>query len=478
MGINLKGFATGFAKTLATRIEDEREKEEKILSNRFNLAASNRLTRQKEASELRKVYETRVKNFSSVYPMATEQQIAAAISTETNYDTLMKAHEEGFSDDEKANILSNYVKVGEMPEKFTTAMDLVEQRVQPQVGEVKPAEGQTNKLLGFIDVSPSERKRQMYAEQYGVGADELDAYAEGAAPVSDLGSMGSVSSGFLKKKKTIEGRLQEAGMSYADAVSEYGKDSEQALSAKNTYDGLRTIKDTLDPDKANWASTVGALKMTMLNGETPEIRAAAEKEYNRVLAIEAKGKKEDSKIPTLSILARLFSSTASRALNEKFGSEQSKDLIIETLPDGSGTYKYIGQDSAKRKKVNDYARSVIEKMAQPYLDKNGVPINTDVATALRSMLIPFDDQGRPIFTPMPSADPNTDGQEKPKVVLPPATGKAAPAAQEAPQEKKVTMDQIRQMADKRAANRNNTLPTDVATIMEDMKKNGYAIIGE
>ena len=208
MGINLKGFATGFAKTLATRIEDEREKEEKILSNRFNLAASNRLTRQKEASELRKVYETRVKNFSSVYPMATEQQIAAAISTETNYDTLMKAHEEGFSDDEKANILSNYVKVGEMPEKFTTAMDLVQQRVQPQVGEVKPAEGQTNKLLGFIDVSPGERKRQMYAEQYGVGADELDAYSEGAGTVSDLGSMGSVSSGFLKKPVDIEAQIK------------------------------------------------------------------------------------------------------------------------------------------------------------------------------------------------------------------------------------------------------------------------------
>ena len=251
MGINLKGFATGFAKTLATRIEDERDKEEKILSNRFNLAASNRLTRQKEASELRKVYETRVKNFNSAYPMATEQQIAAAISTETNYDTLMKAHEEGFSDDEKANVLSNYVKVGEMPEKFTTAMDLVQQRVQPQVGEVKQAKGQTNKLLGFIDVSPSERKRQMYAEQYGVGADELDAYAEGAAPVSDLGSMGSVSSGFLKKPKSPEDRLKNLRLALMDATDEDEKEKlerqiDEAVSIMNYGTSPKTLTEEVN----------------------------------------------------------------------------------------------------------------------------------------------------------------------------------------------------------------------------------------
>ena len=128
--------------------------------------------------------------------------------------------------------------------------------------------------------------------------------------------------------------------------------------------------------------------------------------------------------------------------------------------------------------MNDYARSVIEKMVQPYLDKNGVPINTDVATALRSMLIPFDEQGRPIFAPMPSDDPDPVEKEKPEVVLPQATGKGEPA-QEAPQgKKKVTMAQIRQMADKRAANPNNTLPTDVDTIMKDMEKNNYVITGE
>ena len=476
MAINLTGFISGYAKGATKRIDDEREKEETALANRFKLAAVNKMTREKEANELKGLYAERIKNFNAAYPEAAEEEVLAAVSTETSYNTLMDAHKSGSPLNLKEHLVLNKDSI---PEGFTTARSYLDKVLTPQVTRGS-ASDQTRYVMG-ADVSPSEKARARAASQYGASADELEAYAQSSGAVADLPSFGSVVA--VKKKKTIEERMKEASMSYADAVDAHGKDSDQALSAKNAYDGLQIIKDTLDPDKADWASTVSTLKMTMLNGETPEIRAAAGKEYDRVLAIEAKGKKEDSGVPTVSILARLFSSTASRALNEKFGSEQSKDLIIETLPDGSGTYKYIGQDSAKRKEVNDYARSVIEKMVQPYLDKNGVPINTDVATALRSMLIPFDDQGRPIFAPMPSAGPSTNGQEgKPKATLPPATGQApaapAPAAQEAPQEKKVTMAQIKQMATKRAENPNNTLPTDVATIMEDMKKNGYAIIGE
>jgi len=182
------------------------------------------------------------------------------------------------------------------------------------------------------------------------------------------------------------------------------------------------MKETLDPDKANWASYVGSLKMAIMNAKTPDEKKAAEKEYDRVLAIEARGKKEDSKIPTVNTLSNLFSRTAARALTEKYGAEYKEELIIETMPDGSSTFKYIGTDEARRKAVYDYSRSIIKEMAQPYLDRQGKPINTDVATALRSMLIPFDEQGRPIFTAAPPVPaPTPEGQDKPTVTLPPAT---------------------------------------------------------
>ena len=269
MGINLKGFATGFAKTLATRLEDETEKEEKILANRFNLAASNRLTRQKEADELRKVYESRVKNFSSAYPMATEEQIVAAISTETNYNTLMKAHEEGFSVEEKANVLDNYVTVGKMPETFTTAMGLVQQTVQPQVGAVDTSDRQTKSVLG-INVSPGERTRQKYAEQYGVDAKELDAYAEGAVTIPDLGAMGSVSAEFLKSPDTLPQKIDKLRIRLFEAKKSQDPDEiKQAEDLVAAAVASQTFSGEYDPDKEVKKMEGRAMQLNAQSSKSP-----------------------------------------------------------------------------------------------------------------------------------------------------------------------------------------------------------------
>lgn len=293
-------------------------------------------------------------------------------------------------------------------------------------------EMQTREVF-FSRVTPDERQIESMASQYGSKAADLFAYEDATTPI-EAPVFGSVNLEVLKRKKTIEDRMGEASTSYADAVSQYGKDSVEAAAAKNAYDSLKDMKETLDPDQANWASYVGSLKMAIMNAKTPEEKREAEKEYDRVLEIEARGKKEDSKIPTATTLANLFSRTAARALTEKYGAEYKDDLIVETMPDGSSTFRYIGTDETRRKAVYDYARSVIKEMAKPYLDKQGRPINTDVATALRSMLIPFDEQGRPIFVAAPpDPDPTTEGQDKPKVVLPPATGQAAPPAKETTQ---------------------------------------------
>jgi hypothetical protein len=178
-----------------------------------------------------------------------------------------------------------------MPEKFTTAMDLVQQRVQPQIGEVKQAKRQTNKLLGFIDVSPGERTRQKYAEQYGVGADELDAYAEGAAPVSDLGSMGSVSSEFLKAPETVAQRvakarssLQQAELSGDTTAKEEAQKIISAGIAAESFGKPYNLKEEVDTMKSE------ALKLK--DSADPAEVAKRKAIESQIMYLENLGKKE------------------------------------------------------------------------------------------------------------------------------------------------------------------------------------------
>lgn len=475
MNIAMMGLIKGFAQGTSARIDEERAEEKTLIANRLKMAALNKKQREEEATTKKEAAKARLDQVQTLFPGASLEQQLALISNESMFEIAVEQKKKTGDLNLDEFIVVNKDKI---PANFKTAQDYVNSITARPKGEAKMPEMQTREVF-FSKVTPDEKQIEAMASQYGSKAADLFAYEDATTPIT-APVFGSVNLESLKKKKTIDDRMVEADILYADAASQYGKDSAEAAAAKNKYDFLKDMKDTLDPDKADWASTVSTLKMTMLNGETPEIRAAAEEKYDRLLEIEARGKKKDSNIPNVNTLANLFSRTAARALTEKYGAEYKEELIIETMPDGSSTFKYIGTDEARRKAVYDYSRSIIKEMAQPYLDRQGKPINTDVATALRSMLIPFDEQGRPIFTAAPPVPaPTPEGQDKPKVTLPPATGQAAPATSVAPQgDKKVTMAQIRAMAAKRAANPDNTLPTDVAKIREDMEKNGYVVTGE
>lgn len=423
MNIAMMGLIKGFAKGTSARIDEERAEEKTLIANRLKMAALNKKQREEEAATKKEAAKARLDQVQTLFPGASLEQQLALISNESMFEIAVEQKKKTGDLNLDEFIVVNKDKI---PADFKTAQDYVNSITARPKGEAKMPDMQTREVF-FSKVTPDERQIEAMASQYGSKAADLFAYEDATTPIT-APVFGSVNLESLKKKKTIDDRMGEASTSYADAVSQYGKDSAEAAAAKNAYDSLKDMKETLDPDEANWASYVGSLKMAIMNAKTPDEKRAAEKEYDRVLAIEARGKKEDSKIPTANTLANLFSRTAARALAEKFGAEYKDDLIIETMPDGSSTFRYIGTDEAKRKAVYDYSRSVIKDMVAPYLDKEGRPINTDVATALRSMLIPFDEQGRPIFvsvTPPPAAPGAT---EKPKVALPPGQGAAPPAA--------------------------------------------------
>jgi hypothetical protein len=212
MAINLTGFISGYAKGATKRIDDEREKEETALSNRFKLAAVNKMTREKEANELKGLYAERIKNFNAAYPEAAEEEVLAAISTETSYNTLMDAYNKGSPLNLKEHLVLNKDNI---PEGFTTARSYLDKVITPQVTRGS-ASDQTRYVMG-ADVSPSEKARARAASQYGASADELESYAQSSGAVPDLPVFGSVKNTTPKK---LDARIEDLRTQLADAAEE------------------------------------------------------------------------------------------------------------------------------------------------------------------------------------------------------------------------------------------------------------------
>lgn len=426
----MMGLIKGFAEGTSDRITKEREEEKTLIANRFKMAAINKKQREEEDKVKKEAAKARNEQINTLLPGASLEQRLALMSNETMFNLAIE-NKDVLADKEKLDefIVINKEKI---PANFKTVQDYINSLTSKPQGPSKMPEMQTREVF-FSRVSPDQKQMDAMASQYGSSAADLLAY-EGVSEAEAMPSFGSVNIDVLKKNKSIKDRLSETSVAYADAVSTYGKDSSEAAAVKTKYDGLKEMEETLEPKQANWASYVGGLKLSMLTGKTPQERAEASKEYDRVLALEARGKKEKSDIPSANTLSTLFSRTATKALNEKFGSEVKNDLITETAADGSSSFKYIGTDPQKKKEVYNYSRSVIKDMASPYLDKEGRPLNTDVETALRTMLIPFDEQGRPIFTASP-AEPAPVADKPPALVIPPKTTQAAPAVATLPEPK-------------------------------------------
>ena len=268
MAINLMGFVSGFAKGATQRITEEREKEETALSNRFKLAAVNKMTREKEANELKGLYAERIKNFNAAYPEAAEEEVLAAISTETSYNTLMDAYNKGRPLNLKEHLILNKDNI---PEGFTTARSYLDEVIKPQV-TMGDTSAQTRSVFG-ADVSPSEKARARAASQYGASADELESYAQSSGAVPDLPVFGSVKNTTPQK---IETQIEELKMQLPDASVE---DREKITSRINEL----VIYQNIGQDPKKLSEIADQLSVRLLNA-TPEEKVDLEKELSTVNA--------------------------------------------------------------------------------------------------------------------------------------------------------------------------------------------------
>ena len=412
MSIALTGFLTGFAKGAKERIDTQRQENEAMIQNRLKMAQTNRLLYKKEQDAQKQLLNDRLSTVSSYLPEgATEEQKLALISNEEIAKQFVDLRSKGEEVDLNKFIVVNKDKI---PANFSTVqnyIDTISAAPAPVSQEQIDTIRQTRGALGARVGANVEK----LAQQYGVSAGELLAYEEkSGVPVVPQFARMNVSILKNEKAKDVDTRIKEAQSMYLDALDEFGADSQEAKVAKAQYDNLQVLKTELEPETVKWADYVGKLKLAIVNAKTPQERAAAQQEYNKVIAIEKQGQSSGEgggKIPTANTLSGLLTKAGTRAVTEKFGGDVAKNLIVDTAPDGSTSFRYIGTDPTARAQVLNTAKEAMRYAVQPYLDMTGRPLNRDVEVALRTQGIQFNDAGAAVFDAMPV--PTTPAPSKP-----------------------------------------------------------------
>lgn len=399
MSIALTGFLTGFAEGSTERIKREREENEAMIENRLKRAQTNRLLFQKEQDAQKQLYRTRYDSVSAYMPEgATEEQKLALISNDEIAKQFTQLRAKGEEVDLNKFLVMNKDKI---PKNFSSVnqyIDSISVAPAPVAQEQVDAIRQTRGFLGSRTGANIEKA----AQQFGTSAAQLLAYEEvSGVPVVPQFARMNVSMLNNEKTKDIDIRIKQAQSMYLDAREEFGEDSQEAKVAKSQYNNLMVLKEELEPEDVKWADYVGKLKMAIINGK-PEQRAAAQREYDKVIALEKQsrdtGEGVGGKIPTANTLSGLLTRSATRAVTEKFGGDVAKNLIVDTAPDGNTSFRYIGTDPVARAQVLQTAREAMRYAVQPYLDMNGRPLNRDVDVALRTQGIQFDADGKAVFT--------------------------------------------------------------------------------
>lgn len=404
MGVALTGFLTGFYKGAKERVDAEREENEALIQNRLKMAQANRLVRQKEVAAQKDVLTGRLASVAAYLPAdATEEQKLALVSNEEIATQFKALRSKGEEVDLNNFLVINKEKIPQNFKSVTEYIDSISAAPAPASQEQVDTIRQTTGAFGARVGANVEK----IAQQYGASAGELLAYEEASGvPVVPQFARMNVSILKNEKAKDIDTRIKESQSMYLDALDEFGADSQEAKVAKAQYDNLQVLKTELEPESVKWADYVGKLKMAIVNAKTPQERAAAQQEYNKVIAVEKQGRDTGEgggggKIPTANTLSGLLTRAGTRAVTEKFGGDVAKNLIVDTAPDGGTSFRYIGTDPVARTQVLNTAKEAMRYAVQPYLDMTGRPLNRDVEVALRTQGVQFNDAGSAVFDAMP-----------------------------------------------------------------------------
>lgn len=363
----------------------------------------------------------------SLNPNATEDQISAMVFNRPVMEMLKKKIEAGdvnpaqIDFDTLTGISKQNTSQFAAAERVDSFLKLPKATQQVQ---------QTVEGLGFFDRVAVDKRRaaeKQAGAAYGVSVEDMKAAMKYERVLPDVGARFDLS--VLAKPEKMEDRVNKAQVAYDDALQSGNPTAIE--SAKVRLDMIKENKDLMSSETEKFNNNLARLKRDSI-GNDPIAKAAADKELARIWALEKREreakktsgeKAAESRVPSLGTLNSFTGAAVADAITSKYG-KQVKDGTIAIVREGDGVRIVpLMTDAATRQKIaEDQVRAATQALSL-YIDKNGVPINNDVASAINRYKVAAQ------FSTEEGPPPTTPAQRRPappKIPMKPAAAPATP----------------------------------------------------
>lgn len=397
-------FVGGMAAQANKMIEEEREQQKLLITESLKLAAKERKQRDEEIKKRREQDLAAVDLLNTQYPDLSKEEKVALATDPTALDDILKNRDNPLFDPKK------YIKLKAgfaIPEGKTERQFVEERYAVPQQESVAVPEAFKTGILSRSD----DTYARTVSAALGYRLEDLTGPAPSLPAELNIATFDRKQ---LMKPRDFAERVKEQESYIADAVQQYGEDSEQANTAINQLNSLVKLKETLSPEQLKAADVLDRAKLAVLTAETPEEVATAQARYNDLLNRVGDNKEKSATLPQK---ISLFNKTVSEAIEAKMPTLKltKGEVNMQPGPDGLISYQYMGTSEVAQANLKKVKFEAIKSMYRHFSDPQGRPISDDVALILTSYQVPIGEDGVPDFSVQ------VPTQEKP------GTGKATPA---------------------------------------------------
>lgn len=390
MGFSLLTIAGGFAKAATEDIEEQK----KLATERGAVAAKSLFENYK------KVNEENVKQAKQLaedmqwlksYDPNAGPEMWAEVAKNRPFMEYLKQKSKSENFDPSSIQLSKFAKLMDTQgtatalSKADTSIDLTAAANQL----FKKDESKGGIFQNMIDKHSNRAYETSFRQTLGgigVSPEEMQAAISKRGQMPE--SRAQIDYGYFKKEKTFDQRENDAKVALLEATK--ANDQQGINNAKADLLIFSGIKSELTPAQTQFANKIADIKNRYMFG-TPEQRAAAKPEYDKMLAdvrAEAAAKKAGEggdKVPALGTLNTFTSAAVARKVAEVHGDlVRSKQLAIIEKPDGSASLEYTGDNPEARAKINKTAYEAAKNALSLYMTPNGEPMTRDVASVLNT----------------------------------------------------------------------------------------------
>lgn len=301
------------------------------------------------------------------------------------------------------------------------------ERLNELISAGKPEETAPVADRGVFGLPTRARSRaeKEFERTSGLKLAELRVKAKGI-PDEAITAEGTVDFSQFKDPDSIDKQINRVGAAIVKARDAGDKGEEAKLMSR--VKTLQDVKNTIDPDKATYASVVSAKKLAYAQEKDPTKKARLRDELADLVQADKVGKSE---APSLTE----YNSLLSRA--ERTAMESIKGPVPNlSYNKDEGRFVYTGDDPHYRAVVLNTRLAGIKNVVDLFSDADG-QVSPDLRASLAASGVQFDENSKPILSvPVP---PKTErpkrGDRGPRVQAGqtvPAAAQPAPAAQGQP----------------------------------------------